>query len=88
METIQSNWEDFQRNCVSQDAPQHQVDYIRATFFAGALTALKLIEQFTELDDQQASEKVKGLYKEVHTYYTQLKRKNIDPDSQLHALSE
>lgn len=89
METIQSSWEDFQREAVPEDAPQHQVDYIRATFFGGALTALNLIAQFTELENpQEAKRKVDGLFKEVRAYYNELKKKNLDPDSRQHALSE
>lgn len=89
METIQSSWEDFLREAVPPDAPQHQIDYIRATFFGGALTALNLIAQFTELENpQEAKWKVNGLYKEVRAYYNELKRKNIDPDSLMHQQSE
>lgn len=65
-ESIQAAWNSFRAECVPADAPEHQVNFIKATFYAGAHIALKLIEQHTRIENEkEAQRKVNLLFKEV-----------------------
>lgn len=72
-ESIQAAWDSFREACVPADAPPHQVNYIKATFYAGAHSTLNLIQQFTQIENEKLAQwKVNGLYKEVADHNKEL----------------
>jgi len=70
MGMIQDNWLKFRQRAIPKDAGQVQLDEMEKAFFAGATTALAIVQQFGDdkISEDQGVACFTALLKEVNSF--------------------
>lgn len=72
MMTIEQHWEDLAAKALPAGAPPIQRREMKRAFYAGVASAMKVIDEATELPEEEAMAAMNNMYKELIAFGVKL----------------
>ena len=70
MNTIQSKWESYLKQCVHSEAEEIQVIETRRAFYGGVASLISLLNVIDEVSEDASQSLVNGWLEELNNFYT------------------